>query len=93
MSGNIVKMNNSILNTAIDQLNKMTKSDFVVNSWASRNSDRTKYGLMRVNKDGTQDTILKVEFSKREIFFHIQGYINIASVSLSTKIIPKKGDN
>lgn len=89
----INNMTNAILKEAIQKLNEETNQRFACNSWEFGDSDKTQYGLVRQNKDGTLDQILKPEFTKKEIFYHIQGFLNIGKPSVSTKVIPKEGGN
>jgi len=85
-------MNNQTLRATIKELNVVTKNDFIVNSFDMGDSDKTQYGLVRRNKDGTMDLVLDAKYTKREIYYHIQGYLIFSKVTNSTLIVetPKK---
>ena len=86
-------MNNSVLRTSVKQLNLATNQEFIVNSFDMGDSDKTQYGLVKKNKDGTLDLVLHAKYTKREIYYHIRGYIIFNDYTLSTLIVeesPKK---
>jgi len=73
-------MTNTKLRNIVAELNKVTKQEFVINSWETGGADSTQYGLMRQNttkKSKTLDIVLECAFNKRAIYYHIQGYLNI----------------
>lgn len=86
-------MNNQTLRTTIQELNKETNQEFIVNSFDLGDNDKTQYGLVRRNKDGSMDLVLDAKYTKREIYYHVQGFLLLSSKSVSTLIKgKKKGD-
>jgi len=83
-------MNNSTLRTSIEELNGLTNEQYVVNSFDMGDSTKTKYGLVKLNKDKTMDLVLEAKYNKREIYYHIQGYLIFSKQTISTQVIPKE---
>lgn len=83
-------MNNSTLRSSLEELNKLTNQQFIVNSFDMGDSTKTKYGLVKLNKDKTMDLVLENKYNKREIYYHIQGYLIFNSMTVSTSIILKE---
>ncbi len=79
------KMSNAKLRLAIQELNEATKETFVVSSWEFGDNDKTQYGIMRKKNEKEADIILENGYTKREIYYHIQGYF-----VFNKKIMPNK---
>ena len=87
------KMNNQTLRASVKSLNDVTKQEFIVNSFDLGDSDKTQYGLVKKNKDGTMDLILDAKYTKRQIYYHIQGYLIFNQLSVSTLILDNISDS
>lgn len=83
------KMNNQTLRASVNQLNNATGQVFVVNSFDLGDNDKTQYGLVKKNKDGTMDLVLDAKYTKRQIYYHIEGYLIFNKLSVSTAIVDK----
>jgi len=83
-------MNNSTLRTSVKELNLATSQEFIVNSFDLGDSDKTQYGLVKKNKDGTLDLVLHAKYTKREIYYHIRGFIIFNDYQVSTLIVDKE---
>jgi len=70
------RINKAMIINALKQLAKLTKRNYTVSSWEF-SSKGTVYGLQRMNKDGTRDIILADNFTKREIYHHMMGFIKM----------------
>jgi len=84
------KMNNSILRKAIGDLNNITHQQYLVNSFDMGDSDKTQYGLVRKDKDSknkTMDVVLEAKYTKREIYYHVQGYLIFSKQSIILPVI------
>jgi len=84
------KMNSSTLRNSVKELNDLTNNEYVVNSFDTADSNKTQYGLMKINKDGTMDLVLRAKYTKREIFYHITGYLLLSEKPISTKVKTSK---
>jgi hypothetical protein len=85
------KMNNSILRKAIGDLNKITHQKYLVNSFDMGDSDKTQYGLVRKDdKNKTMDVVLEAKYTKREIYYHVQGYLIFSKHSIILPVIEEK---
>lgn len=74
------KMSKTRLREALNELNKATKKEYVVNALEYGNKKHATYGLMLKNKDGTLDIVLGNSYSQREIYYHIQGFIILSYI-------------
>ncbi len=83
------KMNNQTLRASINLLNEATGKVFLVNSFDMGDNDKTQYGLVKKNKDGTMDLVLDAKYTKRQIFYHIEGYLIFNRFTVSTAIVDK----
>jgi hypothetical protein len=84
------KMNNQTLRASVNELNKATGQVFVVNSFDLGDNNKTQYGVVKQNKDGTMDLVLHAKYTKREIYNHIRGYLVFSELSISTLMIDEK---
>ena len=85
------KMNNQTLRTSVSELNELTGNEFIVNSFDLGDNNKTQYGLVKKNKNGTMDLVLDAKYTKRQIYYHIEGYLVFSKLSISTLIVePKK---
>jgi len=82
-------MNNSTLRASVNELNKATANEFIVNSFDMGDSDKTQYGLVRKTK-GTMDIVLDAKYTKREIYYHIQGFLKLYGTLPKPTIEKKK---
>lgn len=80
------KMNNTRLRNALLALNKVSNIEFGVNSWEFGHKGKTQYGLMKKSKSGTMEIVLEAGYSKREIYYHIQGYLIVSRLVNSNNI-------
>ncbi len=83
------KMNNQTLRESVQELNTATGKEFIVNSFDMGDNDKTQYGLVKRNKDGTMDQTLEAKYNKREIYYHIQGYLTLSQMTTDTLIVEK----
>lgn len=84
------KMNNSILRKAIDDLNNRTNQIYLVNSFDMGNQEKTQYGLVNMTDKKTMDIVLEAKYTKREIYYHVQGYLIFSKQSIILPVIEEK---
>ncbi len=83
------KMTNQTLRTSVSELNGITGNQYIVNSFDLGDSDKTQYGLVKKNKNGTMDLVFDAKYTKRQIYYHIQGYLILSKQTVSTTIVDK----